>query len=76
MSFELDPEVAAALATIAEQSGPLPPPVGDIESRRSSLNATAAPLSLEAKRYQRSRIVVSSATVISRSVVSTSSAIG
>ena len=44
MSFELDPEVAATLEAMAEQSGPLPPPppVGDIEGRRSALNAMLA----------------------------------
>jgi hypothetical protein len=39
--LELDPEVAATLKSIADQSGPLPP-VGDIESRRSALNAMLA----------------------------------
>jgi hypothetical protein len=44
LSFELDQQVAAALAAIAEQSGPLPPPppVGDIETRRNALNAMLA----------------------------------
>lgn len=40
MSFTLDPQVAATLHAMAEQSGPLPaPPVGDIENRRADLNA-------------------------------------
>jgi acetyl esterase/lipase len=44
MSFNLDPQVAATLQAMAEQSGPLPtpPPVGDIESRRVALNAMLA----------------------------------
>jgi acetyl esterase/lipase len=41
MSFTLDPQVAATLQAMAEQNGslPAPPPVGDVESRRSALNA-------------------------------------
>jgi hypothetical protein len=41
LSFELDPHAAATLKAMAEQNGPLPPPppVGNIESRRSALNA-------------------------------------
>lgn len=41
MSFTPDPEVAATLAALAEQSGPEspPPPVGDVETRRTALNA-------------------------------------
>ena len=44
MSFKLAPGVAATLAAIAEPNGPLPPlpPLGDIESRRSALNAMLA----------------------------------
>jgi acetyl esterase/lipase len=44
MSFTLDPEVAATLAAMAEQSGPVPapPPIGDVESRRVGLNAMLA----------------------------------
>jgi acetyl esterase/lipase len=44
MSFTLDPEVAAALAAMAEQSGPVPapPPIGDVASRRVGLNAMLA----------------------------------
>jgi hypothetical protein len=41
MTFAVDPEVAAVLEALAESSGPLPapPPVGEIESRHSALNA-------------------------------------
>jgi acetyl esterase/lipase len=41
MTLALDPEVAAVLAAIAEQSGPMPapPPVGDVDARRTTLNA-------------------------------------
>jgi acetyl esterase/lipase len=44
MSFTVDPDVAATLQVMAEQSGPLPatPPVGDVESRRGALNAMLA----------------------------------
>ncbi|HEY1635396.1 MAG TPA: alpha/beta hydrolase [Acidimicrobiales bacterium] len=44
MSLELDPEVAATLKSIADHRGPPPPPppVGDIENRRSALNAMLA----------------------------------
>jgi hypothetical protein len=40
--LELDPEVAATLKSIADHRGPPPPPVGDIESRRSALDAMLA----------------------------------
>lgn len=41
MSFEFDAEVAATLQAIADSSGPMPspPPIGDVASRRSTLNA-------------------------------------
>ncbi len=41
MSFALDPEVAAVLAAMTETSGPMPgpAPVGDVDSRRITLNA-------------------------------------
>jgi acetyl esterase/lipase len=41
MTLVLDPEVAAVLGAIAEQSGPMPtpPPVGDVDARRTTLNA-------------------------------------
>jgi len=44
MSFQLDSEVAATLTSMAEHSGPMPPPppVGDVESRRTALNAMLA----------------------------------
>lgn len=41
MSFAFDPEVAATLQAIADGTGPMtpPPPIGDVASRRSGLNA-------------------------------------
>lgn len=41
MTFAMDPEVAAVLATMAETSGPMPAPpaVGDVDNRRAALNA-------------------------------------
>jgi acetyl esterase/lipase len=41
MTFAFDPEVAAVLEALADSTGPAaaPPPVGDVESRRSALNA-------------------------------------
>jgi acetyl esterase/lipase len=40
MTFTLDPQVAEVLAAAAERSGPPPtPPVGDVEGRRTALNA-------------------------------------
>lgn len=40
MTFTVDPEVAAALeAMTAQDDPPPPPPVGDVESRRSALDA-------------------------------------
>ena len=41
MSFTLDPEIAAALAPMAE-SGATPPAVGDIEGRRALAGLVAA----------------------------------
>jgi hypothetical protein len=42
MTFAFDPAVAAVLDALAGSSGLLParPPVGDVERRRSALNAT------------------------------------
>lgn len=43
MTFVLDPEVAAALAPMAEaMADATPPPVGDVQTRRASLNAMLA----------------------------------
>lgn len=41
MTFQIDPEVAAVLAALAADSGPMPapPPVGDVAARRVALNA-------------------------------------
>lgn len=41
MTFAFDPQVAATLEAIANQTGPMPtpPPVGDVDSRRSALDA-------------------------------------
>jgi acetyl esterase/lipase len=56
MIFALDPDVAATLQAITDANGPMPvpPPVGDVASRRSALNAmlehfnnTAQPLADE-----------------------------
>ena len=75
MSFELDPEVAAALAAIAEQSGPLPspPPVGDIESRRSTLDAvlawannTAQPIADEVETTDHEVTLADGTTILAR----------
>jgi len=74
LSFALDPEVAATLKAMAEQSGPLPPspPVGDIESRRGALNAmlawannTAQPIAeqVETTDYQ---LAVGGGTILAR----------
>jgi acetyl esterase/lipase len=75
LSFELDPEVAATLETIAEQNGPLPPPppVGDIESRRSALNAmlawannTAQPVADEVETTDHQLAVADGTTILAR----------
>ena len=75
MSFELDPEVAATLAAIAEQSGPMPPPppVGDIESRRSALNAmlawannTAQPIAAQVETTDHDITVADGVTILAR----------
>ena len=75
MSFELDPEVAATLAAIAERTGPLPspPPVGDIESRRSTLNAmlawannTAQPIADEVETTDHEVTVADGTTILAR----------
>jgi hypothetical protein len=75
LSFELDPEVAATLAAIAEQSGPLPPPppVGDVESRRSALNAmlawannTAQPIADEVETTDHQLAVADGTTILAR----------
>ena len=40
MTFTMDPQVAAVLAAAVKQNGPPPaPPVGDVASRRTALNA-------------------------------------
>jgi acetyl esterase/lipase len=41
MTLQIDPEVGAALAALATENGPMPPPppVGDVENRRVALNA-------------------------------------
>ena len=75
MSFELDPEVAATLKAMAEQSGPLPPPppVGDIESRRGALNAilswannTAQPIAYEVGTTDHEITVADGTTILGR----------
>jgi acetyl esterase/lipase len=75
LSFELDPEVAATLKAMAEQIGPLPPPppVGDIESRRSTLNAmlawannTAQPIADEVEITDHELTVADGTTILAR----------
>jgi acetyl esterase/lipase len=75
LSFVLDPEVAETLKAIAEQSGPLPPPppVGDIESRRSALNAmlawannTAQPIADEVETTDHELTVADGTTILAR----------
>jgi acetyl esterase/lipase len=41
VTFQIDPEVGAVLGAMAAESGPMPtpPPVGDVDGRRSALNA-------------------------------------
>ena len=75
MSFELDPQVAATLAAIAAQSGPLPPPppVGDVESRRGALSAmlawannTAQPIAAEVETTDHEIAVADGTTIVAR----------
>jgi acetyl esterase/lipase len=75
LSFELDAEVAFSLKAMADRSGPLPPPppVGDIESRRSGLNRmlgwannTAQPVADEVETTDYALTVNGGATILAR----------
>ena len=75
MSFSLDPDVAASLAAVAEQSGPLPspPPIGEIDGRRIALNAmltwannTAQPVADEVETTDYQVSVSDGSTVLAR----------
>jgi acetyl esterase/lipase len=75
VSFELDPEVATTLAAMAEQNGslPPPPPIGEIEGRRSTLNAmlawannTAQPFANEVETTDYELTVADGSTILAR----------
>jgi acetyl esterase/lipase len=75
MTFALDPEVAATLAAIADQSGPMPtpPPVDDVESRRAGLNLmlnqannTAQPIAAEVRTVDHEVSVADGTTILAR----------